>query len=246
MLVYSLFAAFLYLVLKSFQLLNSFVLGHLFGAENTKLAITVMTSFIVLIFATGMILIKLKPSLAKTMWIGIIGIIIIATIANPRFGVMLLTALFLYALVSVEAQALNSLTSKKNLPHSLLSVLALIPFGFSFFMHGINRFSFNLSVNSSQVFYIMLTVLAFISSYSERFAKEKKRIHYESAPPIWPGFVFLTGSALVYYLSHTSYGTTENIPFMNLILIALFYIGGALTLYLSLDAHIQNDRLAKT
>ena len=69
-----------------------------------------------------------------------------------------------------------------------------------------------------------------------------KFIIYGEAPPLWLGLLFMIGSGLVYYLiAHSESG---DMPAQILAFVMLFYVGGALVIYMALDSYLK--RVDKT
>jgi len=231
--MHGIFIIILFLVVKIFQWINGFVLARLFSAEE---GFTIMISifiFISAVFVFGLLVKKFLPKAINVAWVVIVLALIIVSLINPSWAIIFLAGLFLYALIGAEAQVLQSFSSYKNIPRFVPFLLSLLPIIVSYQIP-------QLRVVTPQLFYIISSVLAFFASYSARTYGEGKFIIYQKAPPIWLGLFFIAGSGLLYYLRF--YRVTE-IPHVMLLAFALlFYVGGALVIYMSIDERLRQLR----
>ena len=216
--MHSVFIIILFLVVKIFQWLNSFVLARLFSAEEGPAIMISIFIFISAVFAFGLLVKKFLPKAINMAWIFLLFSLIIISSINPSWVIIFLAGLFLYALIGAEAQVLQSLSSYRNIPRFVPLLLSLLPIVISYQVP-------QSRVITPQLFYIISSVLAFFSSYSARAYGGGKFIIYQKAPPIWLGLFFIAGSGLLYYLGF--YRGTENPPAILLAFILLFYVGGA-------------------
>jgi len=225
-----------FLVVKIFQLINSFIFAHLLGNEQGS---TIMIGSLLLmggIFIFGLLVKKfLPPSALKSAWIFIVLFLIVTSLVNPTWTIIFLSAIFLYALIGTESQVLRSLNSFKNIPQFLPFLLTLLPVVISY------QFP-QARIVTPQLFYIVSSVFALLASYSVMSSGGNKFIIYGEAPPLWLGLLFMIGSGLVYYLiAHSESG---DMPAQILAFVMLFYVGGALVIYMALDSYLK--RVDKT
>jgi len=231
--MHSVFIIILFLVVKIFQWLNSFVLARLFSADKSSTIMISILIFVSAVFVFGLLVKKFLPKAINVAWIFIVFALIIISSINPSWVIICLAGLFLYALIGAEAQVLQSLSSYKNIPQFVPFLLSFLPIIISYQIP-------QSRVIAPQLFYIISSVLAFFASYSARIYGEEKFIIYQKAPPIWLGLFFIAGSGLLYYLEF--YKKTETLPLMLLAFVLLFYVGGALVIYMSIDYRLQQTR----
>ena len=125
---------------------------------------------------------------------------------------------------------LRSLNSSKNIPQFVLFLLTLLPSVISYQLPQAH-------IIGPQLFYIVSSVFALLSSYSARSYGGGMFLIYSEAPPLWIGLLFMTVSGLVYYL--VNYSEAAVIPIQILAFVMLFYVGGALAIYITLDSYLQ-------
>lgn len=232
----SIFIISIFLVVKVFQLVNSFIFARLLGNEQGSTIMIGSLLLMVGIFVFGLLVKKfLPPSALKSAWIFVVLFLIITTIVSPSWAIIFLAAIFLYALIGAEAQVLQSLNNFKNIPQFLPFLLTLLPVLISY------QFP-QARIVTPQLFYIVSSIFALIASYSARSYGEGKFIIYGKAPPLLLGLSFIAGSGLVYYLvAHSEVGA---MPVQILAFVMLFYVGGALVIYMALDSYLR--RVSKT
>lgn len=228
--MHSIFIIILFLVVKIFQWLNSFVLARLFSADKSSTIMISIFIFISAVFVFDLLVKKFLPKAINVVWIVMVFALIIISSVNPSWVIIFLAGLFLYALIGAEAQVLQSLSSYKNIPRFVPFLLSLLPIVISYQIP-------QSRVIAPQLFYIISSVLAFFASYSARTYGGGKFIIYQKAPPIWLGLFFIAGSGLLYYLGF--YKTTETLPDVLLAFVLLFYVGGALVIYMSIDERLR-------
>jgi len=229
----SVFIIILFLVVKTFQWLNSFILARLFGADEGSTIMISMLIFISVLFVFGLLAKKFFPKALGVAWMVIVLFLIISSLISPLWAIIFLASLFLYALIGTEAQVLRSLSSYKHIPQLVLFLLSLLPIVISYQIP-------QLQVVAPQLFYIVSSVLAFFASYSARTYGGGKFTTYQKAPSIWLGLLFIAGSILLSYLGF--YKATGALPDMFLALILLFYAAGALMVYMSIDERLRKTR----
>jgi len=227
--MHSVFIIIIFLIVKAFQWLNSFVLAHLFGTEGSKIMIGIFI-FVSAIFIFGFLVKNFLPKAIKWAWIVIVFALIITSQTNPSWVTIFLVGLFLYALIGTEAQVLQSIASYKNIPRFVPFLLTLLPVVISY------QFP-QARIVTPQLFYIISSIFAFFASYSARAYGGGKFIIYQKAPSIWLGLFFMAGSGLLYYLGF--YKTAETPPPILLAFVLLFYLGGALVIYMSIDERLR-------
>lgn len=227
----SIFIISIFLVVKVFQLINSFIFAQLLGNKNGS---TIMIASLLLmggIFAFGLLVKKfLPPSALKSAWIFIVLFLIITLFINPSWAVIFLAAIFLYALIGAEARMLQSLNNFKNIPQFLPFLLTLLPV--------VVLYQFpQARIVTPQLFYIISSIFALMASYSTRTYNNGKFIVNEDGQP-WPvGLIFMSASGLLYYFMIRP--EDGAIPIILLALVTLFYVGGALIVYMSLDSYLR-------
>jgi hypothetical protein len=140
----------------------------------------------------------------------------------------MLIGLYLYALIGIEGQIVQTLTRYKNIPHIVLLLLTLLPV----------IVYYPSDFGTSQLFYLYSSILAFITSFSAKQYGYGKIIYYSETPPFWLGVLFLLGSSFIYY--HGIYRSQET-PIDNIypFFVSLFYIGGMLVIYMAIEDRLQ-------
>lgn len=226
----SFFPIILFLVVKNFQWLNSFVLARLFSADEGPTVMMGIFIFIGAVFVFGLLVKKFLPQAINVAWIVIVFALFIISSINLSWAIIFLAGLFLYVLIGAEAQVLQSFSSCKNIPRFVPFLLSLLPIVISYQIP-------QSRVTAPQLFYIISSVLAFFASYSARAYGGGKFIIYQKAPPIWLGLFFIAGSGLLYYL--VFYRATEIPPAELLAFVLLFYVGGAQMIYMSINERLQ-------
>jgi len=224
------FITIFFLIVKIFQLINSFLLTNFFSANENSTIIINIFIFISTIFVFGLLIKKFLPKLINGAWIIIVFTLIITSLINSLWATVFITGLFLYALIGAEAQLLQLLFNYKNNLRFTFFLLSLLPLIISYQISQLNMIT-------TQLFYIISSVLAFLYSYSTRIYGEKESIVREKAPPIWLGLLFITASGLFYYFK--SYIITETTPNIIFVFILAFYIIGALIIYTSINEYLQ-------
>jgi len=219
-------------VVKIFQWLNGFILARLFIADKSSTIMISIFIFISAVFIFGLLVKKFLPKAINVAWI----IIVFALIINPSRVIIFLAGLFLYALIGAEAQVLQSLSNYKNIPRFVPFLLSLLPTVIS---HQIPQSR----VIAPQLFYIISSVLAFFASYSAQAYGGGRFIIFQKAPPIWLGLFFIAGSSFLYYLGF--YKMIETLNNVLLAFVLLFYVGGALMIYMSIDELLRQAHKMK-
>jgi hypothetical protein len=228
--MYSVFIVILFLLVKIIQWLNSFVLARIFGIEKSFSMMISILIFISAIFIFGLLVKKFFPKAMSVAWVVVVLALIVSSSINPSWAIIFLAGLFLYALIGMEAQVLQSFSNYKKIPRFVLFLLTLLPVVISYL-------PLQSHTVTPQIFYIITSAFAFFASYSARIYGGGKSIIYQKAPPIWFGLFFLLGSALLYYFG--IYNATEAPPAILLPFILLFYAGGALIIYMSIDGRLR-------
>ncbi len=224
------FVILIFLVIKIFQYFNGFVLARLFSVEESITMMVGILIFVSALFLFGILVKKFFPKAINIAWIFIILGLIITSQMNLSWLIIFLAGLFLYALIGTEAQILQSMTNYKNIPRFIPFLLTFLPIVVSYFIP-------QARVITPQMFYIVSSILAFFASYSARVYGEGKFIFYQKAPPVWLGLFFMIGSGFLYYIG---FYQTIGIPLTILLtLILLFYVGGALIIYMSIDERLR-------
>ncbi len=223
----SIFIISLFLVVKIFQLANSFVFASLFSNEQGSV---IMVSSIVIIgavVACGLL------SATRFVLIVVILSLIITSQISPSWIIIFLTAMSVLGLIAMEAQVLQSLNNFRNIPKWIPSLLAVLPVVISY------QFP-QAHLVAPELFYLVSSILALVISYAPRLYGGGRFIVYSDAPPLWLGISFMAGSGLFYYLvaysENAAMPTEEALPF-----VMLFYVGGALALYMSLDNRVRRE-----
>ena len=223
----------LFLIAKIFQWLNGFVLTRILSNDE---GYTIMISayiFIIAILVFGLLVKKFLPKLLGVAWIAIVSFLIILALVNCSWAIIFLAGLFWYALIGVEGQVLQSFSNCKNIPQFMPFLLSLMPV---IIFSQISQSH----IIASQIFYIINSVLAFLSSYFARKYSGGKVIIYGKAPPIWLGLSFIAGSGILYYLGF--YGKMGTPHGMFIAFVLLFYVGGASAIYMSIDERLEQMR----
>lgn len=227
----SVFIISVFLVVKIFQLVNSFFFARLLGNER---GFTIMiSSFLFMggIFVFGLLVKKfLPPSALKSAWIFIVLFLTVTLLINPSWTIIFLSAIFLYALIGAESQVLRSLNNFKNIPQFLPFLLTLLPVVISY------QFP-QARIATPQLFYIASSVLALLASYSVKSSGGDKFITYGKAPPLWFGLLFMIGSGFVYYLTSTTESSGMSVGITAFVV--SFYAAGALVIYTALDSYLK-------
>ena len=225
----STFIIFIFLIAKTFQLANSFVFAHLLGNDAGSKVMIGSIIFMGGIFILGLLIRKfLPPSVLNFSWIIVVFALIISFFIDPSWAIIFLAGIFLYALIGAEAQVLQSLNNFRSIPQFLPFLLTLFPVVISYIFP-------QTRIATPQLFYIVSSIFALLASYSARTYGGGKFIIYGDAPPLWLGLLFMFGSGFVYYLASNS----EAVPVQALAFVTLFYVGGALIIYMALDSHVR-------
>lgn len=221
---------FVFLVVKIFQYLNSFILARLFSAEESFAMMIGIFIFVSAIFAFGFLVKKFLPKAINIAWIFVVLALIITSQINISWMIIFLAGFFLYALIGAEAQVLQSIANYKNIPRFIPLLLTSLPIAVSYLLP-------QTRIITPQFFYIVSSIFAFFASYSAQVYGTGKFIIYQKAPPVWLGSIFMAGSGLLYYLGF--YKAVETPPVILLAFILLFYVGGALVIYMSIDERLR-------
>jgi len=218
-----------FLAVKTLQWLNSFALARFFSIEESAAVMMGVLFFVCAAFVFGFIVKTFFPKAIYFAWIFIVLALIITTQINTHLAIIFLSGLFLYALIGTEGQVIQTIADRQNIPKFITLMAAFLPVAISYLVP-------QARVAPPQLFYIISSLFAFLASYSAQKYGGGKFIFYQKAPPAWLGLFFLAGSGLLYYLGSYGSGTpfTTIIPF-----VLLFYVGGALVIYLSIDAFLQ-------
>lgn len=229
----SIFVIILFLVVKVFQWLNSFVLARLFGTEGSFTLMMGIFIFICAIFMFNLLVNKFLPKAREWIWIVIVFTLIITSLIDPSWTSIFLAGLFLYALIGTEAQVLQSFANYKNIPRFIPFLLTLLPVVVSYQIP-------QARITTPQLFYIISSIFAFLASYSAQAYGGEKFTTYQKTPPIWFGLIFIAASGLIYYLGF--YRATETLPTVLLSVVLGFYAAGALIIYISIDERLRQVR----
>lgn len=221
---------FILFFVKILQYLNGFVLTRLSSLDQGLSMLTSIFVFVGAMFIFSVLVKKFIPRAINIMWIFVVLVLIVSSQINPSWTVTFLAGLFLYAMIGAESQVLRSIANYGNIPKFVPLILTFAPLVISYFIPQTN-------VATPQLIYIISSFFAFFAAYTTKFYGTGRFIAYNKAPPIWLGLFFLVGSGFLYY--HSFYKPVEVQYFVPLAFVLLFYVGGTIIIYISIDEHLR-------
>lgn len=227
----SIFIISLFLVVKTFQFINSFVFAQILSNDGGSTVIIYSLLFVGGVFLFGLAIKKfLSPERMKYAWVLVILFLILSGFVNPPLAIIFFAGIFLYSLIGVEAQVFRSLNNFKGIPRFVPFIITFLPLLVSY------QFP-ETQVAVPQIFYIVTSVFALLASYSAESYGNTNFIKAKS-PSIWFGLVFMAFSIFAYYETIHS-GNTLDPELIALFL--FFYAGGALVIYSALDIYLRKS-----
>lgn len=188
--------------------------------------------FIFGLFVLGLLIKKyLNRKILAYLWVPLISLVIIGTLFfTLLFTIILLFGLMFYGFVSAEAQVIKTIEEKIGFGRI---VLMIVSFALIFIYYNIEKTG---SFYPSLVFVIQ-SLFSLITSYTLK--QNESIIIYNETPPLWLGLAFMLASISMYFLGNKAgvgSGWDFALPF-----ISIFYLAGAMILYLALNDYIKKQ-----
>jgi len=220
-----------FLVVKAIQLTSSLALSYSLDGDAGKevlFASLLLITAMAFVTVVTRIVVPLRKYVHQSLMVVAIGGIFLYS----NWLVIILSGIFLWAMVNAEAQALTALSNSGKIPPVFFYVFALFPLGVG---GGVDQ----LTVMGPQFFYAITSLLALLGSYIPPVAEEKQFIAIKSEdPPFIVGVLLVIASCIIYYpLTFSEIGVEVSL----LALIVTFYACGITIMYISLGAYIKRN-----
>ncbi len=219
----------LFLILKAFQWLNGFMFSRILSEDSNYKIMMGALAFVVGLFIFSALTKKyLSPPALKNSWIIIVATIGVIMLMSPLWGIVALMSIFLYAMIATESHILGSLNNVSGVPSLLLAVLAFLPVVISY------QFP-TTSALLPHIFYVTSSIFAALAYYTSRYYGNK--FVNNNPPSLLIGLIFTAVPILIYYSG--VFAEEGGVPTMLQPFLLLFYSGGILAIYLTVDGYID-------